>query len=116
VRVSVAYKGNWVRRVVTIDRDLTAARNEEAAAAFAEAVARLPGDRSPSQFASFVVEGCRLAQSLEALMGSRVATPHPPSAGAIVSVQACIETDGGAILLGAPALLGVSGESASAFI
>jgi hypothetical protein len=76
VRVSVAYKGNWVRRVVTIDRDLTAARNEEAAAAFAEAVARLPGDRSLSQFASFVVEGCRLAQPLEALMGSRVATPR----------------------------------------
>ena len=80
VRASVAYKGSWVRRVVTIDRDLTAARTEEAAAAFAEAVARLPSDRGLSQFASFVVEGCRLSQPLEALMGSRVAEPRPPAA------------------------------------
>ena len=37
-------------------------------------------------------------------------------AGAIVSVQACIETDGQPILLGAPVLLGASGEAASAFV
>jgi hypothetical protein len=116
VRASVAYKGSWVRRVVTIDRDLTAARTEEAAVAFAEAVARLPSARALSQFTSFVVEGCRLSQPLEALMGSRVADPRPPAAGAIVSVQACIETDGQPILLGAPALLGAPGEAASAFV
>jgi hypothetical protein len=117
VRASVAYKGSWVRRVVTIGRDLTAAHTDEAAAAFAEAVAGLPSDRSLSQFASFVVEGCRLAQPLEALMGSRVAAPRLPAAGAIVSVQAsCIEADGQPILLGAPALLGAPGEAASAFI
>ncbi len=45
VRASVAYKGSWVRRVVTIDRDVTA-HTDEAAAAFAEAVARLPDDRA----------------------------------------------------------------------
>jgi hypothetical protein len=105
-----------VRRAVTIDRDLTTAHTEEAAAAFAEAVARLPGDRNLSQFASFVVEGCRLAQPLEALMGSRIAAPRPPAAGAIVSVQACIEADGQPVLLGAPALLGTPGEAASAFV
>jgi len=115
VRASVAYKGSWVRRVVTIDRDRTA-HTEEAAAAFAEAVARLPSDRMLSQFASFVVEGCRLAQPLEALMGTRIATPRPPAAGAIVSVQAFIETDGSPILLGAPALLGAPGEAASVFL
>ena len=116
LRASIAYKGSWVRRVVTIDRDLTAARTEAAAVAFAEAVAHLPSDRALSQFKSFVVEGCRLSQPLEALMGSRVAEPHPPAAGAIVSVQACIETDGQPILLGAPALLGAPGEAASAFV
>jgi hypothetical protein len=115
VRASVAYKGSWVRRVVTIDRDRTA-HTEEVAAAFAEAVARLPSDRMLSQFASFVVEGCRLAQPLEALMGTRIATPRPPVAGAIVSVQAFIETDGSPILLGAPALLGAPGEAASVFL
>jgi hypothetical protein len=116
VRASVAYKGSWVRRVVTIDRDLTAARTEAAAVAFAEAVARLPNARALSQFTSFVVEGCRLSQPLEALMGSRVAEPRPPAAGAIVSVQACIETDGQPILLGAPVLLGAPGEAACAFV
>jgi hypothetical protein len=116
MRASVAYKGSWVRRVVTIDRDDFTGHSEHAAAAFAEAVARLPRARTLSQFASFVVEGCRLAQPLEGLMGSRIAAPRPPGAGAIVSVQACIETDGQSILLGAPVLLGASGEAASAFV
>jgi hypothetical protein len=79
-------------------------------------VAQLPSALALSQFASFVVEGCRLAQPLEALMGSRIATPRQPSARAIVSVQACIETDGRPVLLGAPALLGAHDEAASAFL
>jgi hypothetical protein len=121
VRASVAYKGSWVRRVVTIDRDAAATGAEEgrsafAEAAFAEAVARLPDDRALSQFASFMVEGCRLSQPLETLMGSRVADPRPPAAGAVVSVQACIEVDGRPILLAAPALLGAPGAAASAFL
>ena len=49
-------------------------------------------------------------------MGSRIATPGLPGARAIVSVQACIETDGLPVLLGAPALLGAPGEAASAFV
>jgi Creatinase/Prolidase N-terminal domain len=113
VRASVAYKGNWVRRVVTIDRD--GAARDAAEAVFADAVARLPGERALSQFSSFLVEGCRIAQPLEALMGSRVEAPCPPVAGAVVSVQACIEVDGQPVLLGAPALVGASGETASIF-
>jgi hypothetical protein len=116
VRASVAYKGSWVRRVVTIDRDVTAGCSEDAAAAFAEAVARLPDDRALSRFASYVVEGCRLAQPLEAFLGSRIAEPRPPAAGAVVSVQACIEVDSRQILLGAPALLGAPSQAASVFI
>jgi hypothetical protein len=114
VRASVAYKGCWVRRVVTIDRDGTAC-DEAAAVAFAEAVAQLPSDRALSQFASFTVEGCRLAQPLEALMGSRVVEPRPPAAGSVVSVQACIEVDGRPNLFGAPALIGAAGATASVF-
>jgi len=33
----------------------------------------------------------------------------------VVSVQACIEVDGRPVLLGAPALVGASGEVASVF-
>jgi hypothetical protein len=114
VRASVAYKGSWVRRVVTVDRD-GAQSMRDAEARFAAAVARLPDDRALSEFASFVVEGCRLSQPLEALMGSRVADPRPPAAGAVVSVQACIEVDGVPALFGAPALVGASGGAASIF-
>jgi hypothetical protein len=114
VRASVAYTGCWVRRVVTIDRD-GAASNDTAAAAFAEAVARLPSDRALAQFASFTVEGCRLSQPLEALMGSRIAEPYPPAAGAVVSVQACMEVEGRPVLFGAPALVGTPGAAASVF-
>jgi hypothetical protein len=114
VRASVAYKGCWVRRALTIDRDGTAC-NEAGAIAFAESVAKLPNDNALSQFASFTVEGCRLAQPLESLMGSRIAEPRPPAPGAVVSVQACIEVDGRPVLFGAPALIGAVGAAASLF-
>jgi Creatinase/Prolidase N-terminal domain len=113
VRASVAYKGSWVRRVVTIDRD--GAAPDAAEAVFADAIARLPSDHAVSPFSSFLVEGCRMAQPLEPLMGSRVAAPCPPAAGMVVSVQACLEVDGRRVLLGAPALVGASGEAASIF-
>src|SRR5712672_2977572 len=114
VRASVAYKGSWVRRVVTIDRDGTV--SDDAEAVFADAVARLPSDCALSQFSSFLVEGRRIAQPLEALIGSGVVAPRPPVAGAVVSVQARIEADGRpVVLLGAPALVGASGEAASIF-
>jgi hypothetical protein len=113
VRASVAYKGSWVRRVVTVDRD--GALPDEAEAAFADAVARLPSDCALAQFSSFLVEGCRIAQPLEALMGCGIAVPRPPVAGAVVSVQARIEADGWSFVLGAPALIGASSEAASIF-
>jgi hypothetical protein len=113
VRASVAYKGSWVRRTVTIGGDDATA--EQAAAAFAAAVAPLPSPAGLQSFAAFTVEGCRLAQPLEALMGSRVADPRPPAAGAVVSVQACIEVAGAPVLLGAPILIGAPGEAASLF-
>jgi creatinase/prolidase-like protein len=112
VRASIAYKGSWVRRVVTIDRNGPVA---DAAEAFADAVAQLPSTRALSQFSFFLVEGCRMAQPLEALMGSHVAAPRPPVADAVVSVQACIKVDGQPVLVGAPALVGTPGEAASIF-
>jgi Creatinase/Prolidase N-terminal domain len=113
VRASVAYKGSWVRRAVTVDRD--GGVPEAAQAAFADAIAHLPSDRAFSRFSSFLVEGCRIAQPLEALMGSRVAAPHTPVAGAVASVQASIEVEGRPVILGAPVLVGASAETASIF-
>jgi len=113
VRASVAYKGSWVRRTVTVDRDCAA--TDGAQAIFTDAIAHLPSDCALSQLSSFLVEGCRIADPLEALMGSSVAVPRPPVAGAVVSVQASIDVDGLPVLLGAPALVGASGATASIF-
>ena len=57
-----------------------------------------------------------MAQPLEPFMGTRIAEPRPLPAGALVSVQACIEQDGAPVHLGAPALLGAAGEPASLLV
>jgi hypothetical protein len=113
LRATVAYKGTWVRLLRTCSRDGAATLDEEATTRFAAAVAELPSERGFAGFSSWLVEGCRIAQPLEPLMGSRVAEPVPPLSGALVSVQAAIEVGGKPLLLGAPALIGEIGEAAS---
>ena len=113
LRATVAYKGTWVRLVRTFTDGLP---DDAAAAPFAAAVAQLPSERGFAGFSSWLVEGCRIAQPLEPLMGSRVADPNPPAPRALVSVQACLEIDGRPVLLGAPALLGGRGETASLLV
>jgi hypothetical protein len=114
IRATVAYKGAWVRATRTI---IGAAggtpRLRDASDRFAAAVALLPDTSGFAGMRSWLVEGCRVAQPLEALMGSAIAEPRQPPAGAVVSVQACLEADGEAILLGAAAVLGAHGEPAA---
>ena len=109
LRATVAYKGTWIRLVRTFGQE---SFHEEAAARFAQAVAQLPDERGLAAFSSWLVEGCRIAQPLEPLMGSRIAERNPLMAGALVSVQARLEIDRQTILLGAPALIGAPGEAA----
>jgi hypothetical protein len=114
LRATVAYKGVWVRLVRTFCEPAVA---QQAATRFAQAVAQLPFDRGfASGFNSFLVEGSRLAQPLEPLMGSRLAAAKPPSPGALVSVQGTLTVDGLTVPVGAPALLGAEGEAASLLI
>jgi len=113
LRVSVAYKGTWVRLVRSF---VGGARRERAAAQFAAAVAQLPQARGFGGFSSWLVEGCRIAQPLEPLMGSRMTAPRMPAPGALVSVQASLIVDGRPVLVGAPALLGAPGETASLLV
>jgi hypothetical protein len=113
VRASIAYKGTWIRLVRTFaNRELI----QEVARCLSTAVAGLPSDRGFVPFASWLVEGCRIAQPLEALLGSRVQMPTAPPPGALVSVQAQVQLGKEAILAGAPALLGSAGEAASLLI
>ena len=113
LRATVAYKGVWVRLVRAFCEPEIA---EKAAARFAQAVAQLPSDRGFAGFGSFVVEGCRVAQPLEPLLGSRLDAANPPSPGALVSAQATIAVDSQAVPVGAPVLIGAPGEAASLLI
>ena len=110
LRATVAYKGTWIRLVRSVCDTAIA---QEAAARFAQAVALLPGDRGFAGFRSWLVEGCRMTQPLDPLLGSRLGEGQPPLPGALVSVQAAIAVDGRTVLLGAPALIGQSGQASS---
>jgi Creatinase/Prolidase N-terminal domain len=113
LRATVAYKGVWVRLVRS---PCEPAIMQEAAARFAQAVAALPSDRDFAGFSSWLVEGCRMVQPLEALMGSRIGESITPPPGALVSVQASLAIDGRTVLLGASALIGRLGEAASLLV
>ena len=110
LRATVAYKGTWTSSVRSV---CDAAIAQEAAARFAQAVALLPSDRGFAGFRSWLVEGCRMAQPLDPLIGSRLGDGHPPLPGALVSAQAALAIDGRTVLLGAPALIGRAGEASS---
>jgi hypothetical protein len=110
LRATLAYKGIWVRSARSFGANpATLARATES---FAAAVAGLPDGAAFQGMASWLVEGCRIAQPLAPLMGSRVSEPHPPAPGSLVSVQASLVLDGESILIGAPALIGAVGEAA----
>jgi hypothetical protein len=110
LRATVAYKGAWIRLVRSVCETTIA---QEAAERFAQAVAFLPNDRGFNGCRSWLVEGCRMAQPLDSLLGSRLGEGYPPLPGALVSVQAALAVDGQTVLLGAPALVGQSGQASS---
>ena len=114
LRATVAYKGCWIRLGRTFFRYGTFTdRYRQAAEKFAAAVANLPSDRAFTKFPFWLIEGCRLAQPLAPLMGSRVADMLSPAGGMLITVQVRFDIDGQPIYLCAPALLGKAGESAS---
>jgi Xaa-Pro aminopeptidase len=116
LRATVAYKGTWIRLARTFARDGDAGDNAAAAARLAAAVAELPSARGFAAFPFWLVEGCRIAQPLAPLLGSRVGEPYSPLPRSLVSVQAGVEIDGRWVLLGAPALLGAPGEAAALLV
>jgi hypothetical protein len=115
LRATVAYKGTWIRLARTFRRD-GAVESGDAVARLAAAVAELPSARSFASLSSWLVEGCRIAQPLEPLMGSRVSEPRPPLPRALVSVQAGLEIDGRPVLLAVSALVGGRGEASSLLV
>jgi Creatinase/Prolidase N-terminal domain len=116
LRATVAYKGAWIRLTRTFRRDGAVESGDAAAARLAAAVAELPSARGFASLSSWLIEGCRIAQPLEPLMGSRVSEPRPPLPRALVSVQVSLEIDGRPLLLGAPALVGGRGEASALLV
>ena len=118
IRLSVAYKGVWVRMTRTLipaDKELVALA--EAEVRFARAVATLPNPSAlVATTSSWVIEGTRASTPLEPLAGSRITDPAELQAGEIVSIQATFDLAGHPILIGAPILLGTAGIPASQLI
>jgi hypothetical protein len=113
LRASVAYRGTWIRLLRTFG---AAAQTEKAMSRFAAAVAELPRNGALRGFASWLVEGCRIAQPLEPLMGSRLDEELQVLPRSLVSVQANLSEGGHPVLVGAPALIGNAGEAANLLI
>jgi len=116
LRISLAYKGTWVRMTRTVSRD----RGADAAIAtaieqLAAATARLP-DTADFGFRSWLIEGCRSTQPFEPFAGSVVTEALGIAPGMIVSVQAAIDTPAGTILAAAPALVGRNEEGAALLV
>jgi hypothetical protein len=114
LRATVAYKGSWVRVVRSVHRD-EPTLFRQATEQLAEAVAGLPSVNGFSGAASWLIEGCRSAQPLDAVMGSRAGPPQTPMPS-LVSVQARFDIDGEPVLVGAPALIGERLEGASLLV
>jgi hypothetical protein len=76
----------------------------------------LPRIDSLEGFAAFLIEGCRTTTPLEPLVGTMLDDTRAIAPGTVVTVQATIETNGRAILVGAPVLVGRNGEASSALV
>jgi Xaa-Pro aminopeptidase len=97
VRASVAYKGSWVRFTRTFG--CSQAASDAATEQFVAAMKALPNSGGFAGFASWLVEGCRLTQPLEPLMGSGIAAAEV-TPRMVVSAQACIDIAGEPVLIG----------------
>lgn len=107
IRISVAYKGAWVRLTRTLARDdAIRARVESAEMSFADIAAQLPATAALAACPSWHVEGTRTALPLEPLAGSMIDGGEPIVPGSIVSVTATIDAGGLPVIVGAPFIVG----------
>ena len=114
LRATVAYKGSWVRMTRTFG--LAPGALDDANARFAAAVATLPSLDGFRAFASWSIEGCRLAQPLDVFAAPAIANPRPIVPGSLVTAQAVITVDGNNIAVAAPVLVGTAGFPASILV
>jgi Xaa-Pro aminopeptidase len=117
IRLSVAYKGAWVRLTRTVARDpAQCAAIATAAEQLATAAARLPDTRALARAQSWLVEATRTTAPLEPVAGAMIDDPVTLPPGAIANLQATFAIDGAHVLVGAPALVGRDGMPSSLLV
>lgn len=113
LRISLAYKGTWVRMTRTVSRDpAMSAAISAAVAEFAAAAVRLP-DTADFVFPYWLIEGCRATQPFEPFAGTAIVEALGIIPGMVVSAQTAIDTPKGKVLVGGPLLVGRDGESSA---
>jgi hypothetical protein len=107
IRLTLAYKGHWIRLVRTI------ARTPEATAGlhtandrFAAAVAQLPSTAELATLDGWLIEGTTRSQPLETLAGARAGDATIALDGKVVSISAFVTVDGRRYATGGPAVVG----------
>lgn len=114
VRLSVAYKGAWVRVTRTVDRDDgSTERVRRAAEQFAAAVASLPATDGLSGLPNWLVEATTTTMPLEPVAGALLDQAEPVAPGRLVNVQATVMIDEAPVLIGGPVLVGLDGAPSS---
>jgi hypothetical protein len=116
LRLTLAYKGTWVRLTRTLSRHPKMAEAlPSAAEQFAAAVLKLP-DTSAMKFNAWLVEGCRATQPLMPLAGSMIGEPLEITPGMIATVSATVDTPQGPVLIGAPVLVARNDEASALLV
>jgi hypothetical protein len=114
VRLSVSYKGCWVRLIRTIDRRSDSGSSDlPAAETLATAIAALPNTAALSRLPRWLVEATRTTLPLEPMSGSMIEDAAELSHASILNVEATIEIEGRRRLIGGPVLVGRSGEASA---
>lgn len=117
IRLSVAYKGAWVRLTRTIARDpAQRATIATAGAWLATTAAGLPHTGRLARARSWLVEATRTTTPLEPLAGSMIDDPVPLTPGGIANIQATLTVEGTEVLVGGPVLIGRDGTPSSLIV
>ena len=114
VRLTLAYKGHWVRVVRTVARTPEhTARLARANDRFAAAVAALPATTELAAAEGWLIEGTPRSQPLETLAGTGVAPDGVRLDGKVVSATAILDVDGHRYAAGGVAIVGGSSHASA---
>jgi hypothetical protein len=112
VRVTVAYKGQWIRMARTIARaGVQAGAVDAAIEELAAAAATLPDTGGFANASTWLVEGTSRSQPLEPFAGTALGGAERPFEGGLVSLSMTLVIGGVPIPVAAPALAGTSGRA-----